>query len=77
MKCEAPDGGIKLDGGNLNVLKKGEELSVEVKPVGSTVALWSCGWPQGCKWLSYTVFPGQHWKIIVKQPPQIVMERER
>ena len=76
IRCDAPNGGFTVDGGRMIILERGQEKQVKVKGEGSTISLWSCGWPEGGRWISYRVFSGQRWKIVeTDQPPCIVMRR--
>lgn len=62
-------------------LQENEATSLKVKTQGSSLQLWSCGWPaketpngSGCKLIFYNVLPGQSWEIIMSPPaPRIVM----
>ena len=74
VTCLAPNGGFTIDGTNFTVLVYGESGQYAVQPGGSVLRLWSCGWEDGCKWLSYTAYPGSAWEIVNVGGARIVMQ---
>lgn len=74
VTCQAPNGGFTIDGTNFTVLVFGETGTFEVRDGGSLFQLWTCGWPDGCKWLSYTVMPGSTWEIVNVGGAMIIMQ---
>ena len=64
-------------------LQENEGTSIEVRYHGSNMQLYSCGWlasqtssgqAPGCRFISYSVLPGQSWEVVETPPaPRIVM----
>jgi hypothetical protein len=75
ISCLAPNGGLSIDGHPFTVLVQGQSEEFQVQPEGSIANLWSCGWPEGCKWLQYQLRAGSAWNIVTAEGGMLIMER--